>query len=232
MSATAAMRTFLFILIAPTLLTAQSARAGRNQDWPIYGGTTDNTHYSILSQITPANVATLVAWTYETRDEFKGSEMQTNPVVIDGILYGTSPKLRVFALDAATGKELWSFDPNYGRRAPSRFRHRGLVVTGDRVLVTYRYRLYALDRNTGVPIPTFGDSSGFVDMRNAHQSEHSEVSQFRLADLSRSRRLSTDQATVGDAERDRSQHRRDEMVGATWRVSGACRAGNEGHRHR
>src|ERR1043166_2306224 len=138
----------LVLLIAPAVVGAQNA------NWPVYGGTPDNTHYSTLGQITPANVATLqVAWTYATHDEFKGSEMQTNPVVIDGILYGTSPKLRVFALDAMTGKELWSFDPNYGKPAPSRFRHRGLVVTGDRVLVTYRYRLYALDRKTGQPIP-------------------------------------------------------------------------------
>ena len=148
-------------------IPAASFAQARNADWPVFGGTTDNTHYSTLDQITPANVSRLkVAWTYETHDEFKGSEMQTNPVVIDGILYGTSPKLRVFALDASTGKELWSFDPNFGKPAPSRFRHRGLVVTGDRVLVTYRNKLYALDRKTGQPILTFGDS-GAVDMRAA-----------------------------------------------------------------
>ena len=150
-------------LSIPVALAAQ----GRNVDWPVYGGTTDNTHYSTLAQITPANVAKLqVAWTYDTRDAWKGSEMQSHPLVIDGILYGTSPKVRVFALDAASGKEIWSFDPNPGRPAPQRFRHRGLVVTGDRVLVTYRYRLYALDRKTGQPISTFGDSAGYVDMRN------------------------------------------------------------------
>ena len=124
--------------LLPSALLAQA----KNVDWPVFGGTADNTHYSTLSQITPANVGRLkVAWTYETHDEFKGSEMQTNPVVIDGVLYGTSPKLRVFALDATTDKELWSFDPNFGKPAPSRFRHRGLVVTGDRVLVTYRNKL-------------------------------------------------------------------------------------------
>src|ERR1700755_1694358 len=105
--------------LVPSVLAAQA----KNVDWPMFGGTPDNTHYSTLNQITPANVAKLkVAWTYETHDEFKGSEMQTNPVVIDGILYGTSPKLRVFALDATSGKELWSFDPNFGKPAPSRVR--------------------------------------------------------------------------------------------------------------
>ena len=84
--------------------------------------------------------------------------------MIDGILYGTTPKLRLFALDAATGKELWKFDPNPGKPAPQRFRHRGVVVTGDRVLYTYRNRLYAIDRTHGTPIKSFGDS-GWVDLR-------------------------------------------------------------------
>ena len=142
-----------------------AARAQSNVDWPVYGGSDDHTHYTTLGQITPANVRRLrVAWTYETHDEFPGSEMQNNPVVIDGVLYGTTPKLRVFALDAATGKELWTFDPNNGAAPTSRIRHRGVVVTGDRVLFNYRNRLYALDKRTGRPIRTFGDT-GWVDLR-------------------------------------------------------------------
>jgi quinoprotein glucose dehydrogenase len=148
------------LLAVPAIVNAQ----GRSVDWPVYGGDTDNTHYSTLDQITPANVARLqVAWTYETRDEFQGSEMQANPVVSDGVLYATSPKLRVFALDAATGRELWSFDPSQGG-SPGRFRHRGVVVTGDRVLFNYRSRLWAIDKKTGQPIRSFGDN-GSIDLR-------------------------------------------------------------------
>lgn len=155
---------------------ATTLHAQRSADWPVYGGNADNTHYSTLSQITPANVAQLqVAWTYETHDEWKGSEMQANPIVIDGVLYATSPKLRVFALDAASGKELWSFDPNFGKPAPQRFRHRGVTVTGDRVLFTYRNKLYALDRKTGKPILSFGDS-GAVDMRNGFDRPPERIS--------------------------------------------------------
>ena len=151
--------TFL-ILGIPAFASAQ----GGNVDWPVYGGRTDNSHYSTLDRITPANVSRLrVAWTYETHDEFPGSEMQANPIVIDGVLYATSPKLRVFALDAATGRELWSFDAAEGR-AGTRIRHRGVVVTGDRVLVNYRNKLWALDRRTGQPIPSFG-TGGAVDLR-------------------------------------------------------------------
>ncbi|HTE46600.1 MAG TPA: pyrroloquinoline quinone-dependent dehydrogenase [Gemmatimonadaceae bacterium] len=149
------------LLAAPALLGAQS----KSVDWPVYGGNTDHTHYSTLGQITPANVARLqVAWTYETHDEFTGSEMQANPIIVDGVLYATTPKLRVFALDAATGRELWKFDANGGNPPASRFRHRGVVVAGDRVLFTYRYKLWALDKRTGKPIQSFGDS-GFVDLR-------------------------------------------------------------------
>ncbi|MEZ4416364.1 MAG: PQQ-binding-like beta-propeller repeat protein [Gemmatimonadota bacterium] len=134
-------------------------------DWPVYGGNDDHTHYSTLSQISPDNVARLeVAWTFDTGDAFPGSEMQANPIVIDGVLYGTTPKLHVFALDAATGRVLWRFDPNDGEPPASRIRHRGVVVTGDRVLFNYRNRLYALDRVTGRPIPSFG-TDGIVDLR-------------------------------------------------------------------
>ncbi len=95
----------------PAWLRAQ----GRSVDWPVYSGSDEHIHYSTLDQITPDNVHRLqVAWTYETHDQFAGSEMQANPIVIDGVLYATTPKLCVIALDTASGKEIWSFDPNTG----------------------------------------------------------------------------------------------------------------------
>lgn len=150
----------LTLLFAATTLGAQT----KTVDWPLYGGSPDHTHYTTINQITRENVNRLrVAWTYETHDEFPGSEMQANPIVVDGMLYATSPKLRVFALDAGTGKQIWSFDPSGGVQGP-RFRHRGVVVTGDRVLFTYRNKLWALDKKTGQPIRTFG-VDGAVDLR-------------------------------------------------------------------
>ena len=155
------------LVLALTTLTACAERGPSTDpnDWPVYGGNDDHTHYTTLSQISPANVAQLqVAWTFDTGDVFEGSEMQANPIVIDGVLYATTPKLQVFALDAATGEQIWRFDPNDGGAPASRIRHRGVVVTGDRVLFNYRNRLYALDRATGAPIPSFGDD-GWVDLR-------------------------------------------------------------------
>jgi quinoprotein glucose dehydrogenase len=72
--------------------------------------------------------------------------------------------LKVIALDAATGKELWKFDPTGGGTSSARFRHRGVTVHGDRVFVTYRNWLYALSTKDGQPIKTFGQD-GRVDLR-------------------------------------------------------------------
>src|SRR5436190_8281151 len=131
--------------------------------WPVNGGV-DNIRYSPLTQINRRNVAQLkVAWTYDSHDAFKGSEMQSNPIVVDGVLYVTTPTMKVVAVDAATGREIWKFDPGNG--AGGRFRHRGVTVHKDRVFVTYRNWLYALDRKNGQPIASFG-ASGRVDLRD------------------------------------------------------------------
>ena len=133
-------------------------------DWPVNGGI-DNIRYSPLTQINRGNVGGLrVAWTYDSHDAFTGSEMQSNPIVVGRVLYATTPTLRVVALDAETGRELWTFDPSGGGAARTRFRHRGVTVHNDRVLFTYRNYLYALDKRTGVPIPSFG-TNGRVDLR-------------------------------------------------------------------
>ncbi|MGE0812857.1 MAG: pyrroloquinoline quinone-dependent dehydrogenase [Vicinamibacterales bacterium] len=133
-------------------------------DWPINGGP-GNARYSALTQITKDNVRQLqVAWTYESGDHFTASEMQSNPVVVDGLLYVTTPTMQVVALDAATGREAWKYDPSGGTGGRQRFRHRGVAVHADRVFVTYRNVLIALDRKTGQPIASFG-AGGRVDLR-------------------------------------------------------------------
>ncbi len=152
----------------PTIIALLSLAAcgGRSVDWPVYQGSDDHTHYTTLSQISPANVASLkVAWTYDTKDAFDGSEMQSVPVVVDGVLYAMSPKQRAFALDARTGKELWSFDPTGGHFAGPRIRYRGVVVHDGRVYFNYRYRLFSLDAKTGAKAPGWGNDSGWVDLR-------------------------------------------------------------------
>ena len=146
----------------------------------MYGGSPDNIHYSNLDQINRENVSKLqVAWTFDTGDAFEGSEMQCNPVIARGHMFVTSPKLRVFALDAATGKQIWVFDPNEGRKVTSKTRNRGLTNWDDgehgRIYVASRHWLIALDAETGKPIPTFGDN-GSIDLRENLGRDPKEMS--------------------------------------------------------
>ncbi len=141
-------------------------------DFP-YGGGPDQTRYSHLTQITRDNVASLkVAWTYDTGEAFDGSEMECQPVVARGLLYATSPRLRVFALDAATGTLKWSFDPYDGDKTPNHTRIRGLMYweRGDqrRIYFAARHWLYALDAGTGAPVAGFG-RNGRIDLRQGFE---------------------------------------------------------------
>ncbi len=150
-------------LLLPLLLPAICLCA--DTEWPINGGP-NNIRYTTLTQINKENVGKLqVAWSYDAHDSFKDSEMQSNPIVVDGMLYATTPKMRVIALDAVTGREIWSFDPSGGNGPTRRFRHRGVTVYQDRLFVTYRNFLFALDRKSGKPLQSFGDN-GRIDLRN------------------------------------------------------------------
>jgi len=135
----------------------------------MHGGGPDSIRYSALRQINRENVGSLeVAWTYETGDGFERSELQCNPIVMDGTLYASSPKLRIFALNAATGEERWSFDPFDGKAGTGKHRNRGVAYweSGDdkRILFTARHYLFALDARTGEAVPSFGEA-GKVDLR-------------------------------------------------------------------
>jgi len=153
------------IVLACALSASTIACAGPSDvGWPMHGGV-HNIRYSPLSQIDRTNVARLqVAWTYDSRDAFPGSEMQSHPVVVDGTVYVTTPSMKVAAVDAVTGTERWTFALAPADAPRTRFRHRGVTVHQERVFVTYRNFLYALDRTTGQPIPSFG-SGGRIDLR-------------------------------------------------------------------
>ncbi len=139
--------------------------------WEAFGGGPEQMQYSRLGQIHPGNVSQLqVAWTYRTGDESPGSEIQCNPLVIDGVLYGSSPNGRVFALDAATGQELWTrrLDVDgvpYKRRSKNRgFMH--WRAGGDsRIYAAAGHLLYALDARTGAVVEEFGDG-GALNLRS------------------------------------------------------------------
>src|SRR5260370_187214 len=151
-------------LIASAARTPQGSSASRQgqRDWPAYGGAPENNHYSTLAHINRSNVKLLaVAWTFDTQEE---GGLQTSPIIIDGVLYGITPKQKVFALDAATGKLLWKFDSGVRGTQPDR----GLAYWADgkdkRILAGVMNFVYALDAAAGTPIPAFGNA-GRIDLR-------------------------------------------------------------------
>jgi quinoprotein glucose dehydrogenase len=155
----------LLVLAGVTAAGVRTAPASGYRDWRMYGGGPESIRYSALRQIHRGNVHKLrVAWSYDTGDAFEGSEMQCNPIVVEGVLYATTPKLRVIALEAATGKLLWRFDPHGGAPVKTRFRNRGLTYANGRIYVAVRQWLYALDAKTGKPVKGFG-ANGRVDLR-------------------------------------------------------------------
>ncbi len=148
---------------------ARARGAAAEREWRTYLGDRGVSHHSPLDQIDPSNVASLeVAWSYDAGDasEGGGTQMQFNPLVVKGVLYGASPTLRHFALDAATGEELWSFQPEDVN--PLFTVSRGAVYWEDggdeRLLLGAGPYVYAVDARTGRPIPGFGDG-GRIDLR-------------------------------------------------------------------
>ena len=94
----------------------------RYTTWRVTGGSKENIRFSTLTQIDTTNVSQLkVAWTYSSHDAdtVNHSQMQCNPIIVNGTLYGTSPQLKLLALDAATGKEKWVFDPQADKENPN-----------------------------------------------------------------------------------------------------------------
>lgn len=139
-------------------------------DWLVYGGGPEGIRYSSLKQINRENVGQLkVAWTFDSGDAYQGSELQCNPLVVKGVMYATTPKINVVALDAANGQLLWRFDPHEGRKVLGKMRNRGLTYWTNgkeqRLYIAVRQYLYSLDAKTGKPDAKFGEG-GRIDLRD------------------------------------------------------------------
>ncbi|MDO6414702.1 glucose/quinate/shikimate family membrane-bound PQQ-dependent dehydrogenase [Sphingomonas sp. BIUV-7] len=168
-----------------------------DDEWQAYGRTGAGDHFSPLHQITPANVGNLkVAWTFRTGD-MKGpndsleTTDEVTPLKIGDTVYLCSPHQKVFALDAATGKQKWVFDPQVkddptfqhltcrgvsyhatpadartsdGAPAPLECRQRLFLPTNDG-------RMFAIDATTGKPCAGFGQG-GQVDLKDGMTVKH------------------------------------------------------------
>jgi quinoprotein glucose dehydrogenase len=166
-------RSFLMPLFGCVILVIVVA-CGNNREahtmWSIYRGDAGSTGYSALDEITPENVNQLeVAWTYHTGDarEENRSAIQCNPIIVNDKMYVTSPRLKLVALDPATGKELWTFDPFVNNEATGV--NRGVTYwekgTDKRIFFSAGPYLYALHADNGGLVPTFG-VGGRVDLRD------------------------------------------------------------------
>src|SRR5262245_13978724 len=160
--------------ILAALAVASLALGQRNEnhqvEWLHYGGNPGGGRYSGLADITPQNVNRLeVAWQWkhwETQIPQLGTlgQFESTPLMIDGVLYVTTPYNSIAALDAETGKELWRFDGEAYKLGPllstTGWRLRGTAFWRDggrlRNFLNSRYRLFALDAQTGKPVASFG----------------------------------------------------------------------------
>ncbi|WP_405520502.1 PQQ-binding-like beta-propeller repeat protein [Spirosoma sp. KNUC1025] len=156
-----------------TSVSTRSAKQPENVDWTTYGGNDAGNRYSPLTQINTQTVQNLqLAWTFDTGENNnpneRGMDIQCQPIVVKGILYGTTPRMKLFAADAATGRQLWKFDPFAEPGKRPRFHPlRGVVYWEDgedkRILYSVGSSLYAINAQTGIAIQTFG-KNGEVDL--------------------------------------------------------------------
>ena len=141
----------------------------QNRTWSAYKADAASSCYSKLKQVNKENVHQLkLAWTFNPNDAAEGSRFgasQSNPIIIDGVMYTASARHRIYAIDAGNGKQIWSFDPFNGGPGGGSFR--GVTYWEDgkdkRILFTGGDNLFALRAETGTPIPEFG-KNGKVSM--------------------------------------------------------------------
>lgn len=172
--------TEVFIL----LLSCRSHEFAKYNGWQKAHGNPDGNKYSSLSQIDTNNVTQLqVAWEFHTGDADTAahSQIQCNPIIVNGTMYCTSPQLKLFALDAATGKQKWVFSPFDSIPGTQRVSHfilnnsRGVTYWTDgkndqRIFYVADSYLEAINAITGKLIVSFGDS-GKVDLHNGLEME-------------------------------------------------------------
>ena len=154
---------FLVALAQRSLIGQRApASAATYRTWSGYGGGPQQIRYSSLTQINKTNVKQLeVAWTFDTGEP---GALQTQPVIVGNVLYGYTSTHKTFAVIAATGASLWSFDSGIRGSGPNR----GVMYWSSgqdrRVFAAVGNFIYGLNAATGKPIPSFG-KDGRIDLR-------------------------------------------------------------------
>ncbi|MEQ1586168.1 MAG: PQQ-binding-like beta-propeller repeat protein [Cyclobacteriaceae bacterium] len=185
----------LFLLVTATLFTFSCKEKTDYSGWSTYAGSKEGNRYSSNTHITPENVSLLeVAWTYTSgdKDPDNRTQNQCNPIMVDGILYGTTPRLKLFALNAATGETKWIFDPADVDSTTKNDKYalykvnRGVVYWQDdngkdqRIFYNTGGKTWAIDVATGKHIESFG-KDGYIDLTENLDREPGTFSPFIAA---------------------------------------------------
>ena len=180
-----------FVALFIVWVTAGPGGQSRQVEWLTYGGSPGGDKYSPADDITPQNVQRLtIAWQWEHGEkplEEYGTvpfRFENQPLMVDGVLYVTTPYNNAAALDADTGKELWRFESGavkLGGIPGTGFKHRAPALWRDtrdgnklRVLLNTRNQLFSLDAQTGKPVASFGDN-GVVSLTDAYPRPISDI---------------------------------------------------------
>jgi quinoprotein glucose dehydrogenase len=168
------------IYLLPALFLLMGCQ-NQERTWSVYKADAQSSSYSVLKEINTENVHQLkLAWTFNPADAAEGSRFaasQCNPIIIDGIMYVASARHRIYAVNAGNGKQIWSFDPFDGGPGGGSFR--GVTYWEDgndkRILFTGGDNLFALNAETGKPIPGFG-KNGKVSMNVGIRDDPEKIS--------------------------------------------------------
>ena len=169
---------FLFLFMAAPLAA---------QEWPVYGGDAAGTKHSTLTQINRSNIKNLKpAWIFDTGDFSDGksfpiaSSFEATPLVVDGVMYVSTPFHRLFALNPETGTMLWSWDSHFDtRNRVVVYLSRGVTYWSDgkvkRIfLADQQGRLFSVDATTGKTDTNFGEG-GLVNLRRGFTEDFPQL---------------------------------------------------------
>jgi len=176
-----------------SLLAMQQRQSSRQAEWLYYGGDPGGTKYSPLDDINVGNVQRLeVAWQWKhwetplTEYDTRPGYFEATPLMIDGVLYVTTPYNSLAALDAESGKELWRFDGEAYKQgqvlSASGWKLRGTAFRRDRgklvIFLNSRDRLFSLDASTHEPMNTFGKNGevSLTDLPRISEPKHATQS--------------------------------------------------------
>lgn len=160
---------YFFILIAAFSMVScktNNEKEGSQNDrtWSVYKADEESSSYSPLDQINTSNVTQLKpSWEYTFKDlpqSAQPANSQSNPIIVDGVMYSLSAKRVAYAVNAATGKEIWKFDPFEAGGGGGVERGVTYWEEGDdkRIFFAADNYLVALDARTGKPIAEFGEN--------------------------------------------------------------------------